>query len=175
MALTAEVHSSDPEQDQAMLENYSVFFAKLEKLFDWGRGYSFWPLSYGCNCCPMEMMASGAARFDIARFGYEVFRAAPRQADVLVVAGPVSVKMKPAIERLWAQMPAPKWVLAMGNCACSGGPFKDGYSVLPGCDEFLKVDVYLPGCPPRPEALIHALLELKRKLADSHKAGGSHA
>jgi NADH-quinone oxidoreductase subunit B len=110
------------------------------------------------------MMAAGAGRFDIARYGYEVFRAAARQADVLIVAGPITVKMKPVIERVYAQMPEPKWVIAMGNCATSGGPFADGYSVLPGADTLFDVDVYIPGCPVRPEALFHGMLELKKKV-----------
>lgn len=147
-----------------LLEKHNIFVTTLEKLWNWGRSHSFWPLSYGCNCCPIEMMASGANRFDIARYGYEVFRASPRQADLLLVAGPISLKMKPVVERLYAQMPEPKWVLAMGNCAISGGPFKDGYSILPGVDSIIKVDVYVPGCPPRPEALFYGLLELKKKV-----------
>jgi len=110
------------------------------------------------------MMASGAGRFDIARYGYEVFRASPRQADLLIVAGPITLKMAPVVQRVYAQMPEPKWVLAMGNCATSGGPFRDGYSILPGADTLFKVDVFVPGCPPRPEALFHGLLELKKKV-----------
>ncbi len=152
------------EKDRQMLAESNIFFTSLEKMFNWGRSRSFWPLNYGSNCCPIEMMASGLARFDIARFGYEVFRACPRQADVLVIAGPVTIKLRPVLERLWDQMPGPKWIVAMGNCACSGGPFKDGYSIYPGADSILPVDVYIPGCPPRPEALFYGLLELKRKV-----------
>lgn len=155
------------DNDVELLEKHNIFVTTIDKLCNWGRSHSFWPLSYGCNCCPIEMMASGANRFDIARYGYEVFRASPRQADLLLVAGPISLKMKPVIERLYAQMPEPKWVLAMGNCAISGGPFKDGYSILPGVDSLLKVDVYVPGCPPRPEALFYGLLELKKKVEKS--------
>ncbi len=151
-------------KDAQLLEKNNIVFTTLEKIWNWGRAHSFWPLSYGCNCCPIEMMAAGAGRFDIARYGYEVFRASPRQADLLIVAGPVTLKMKPVLQRLYAQMPEPKWVVAMGNCATAGGPYRDGYSVLPGCDSLLSVDVYLPGCPPRPEALFHALLELKKKV-----------
>ncbi|MDD2621179.1 MAG: NADH-quinone oxidoreductase subunit B [Syntrophomonadaceae bacterium] len=156
-----------------LLEKNNIIFSNLEKLWNWGRARSFWPLSYGCNCCPIEMMAAGAGRFDIARYGYEVFRASPRQADLLIIAGPVTLKMKPVLQRLYAQMPEPKWVVAMGNCATAGGPYRDGYSVLPGCDTILPVDVYLPGCPPRPEALFHALLELKKKVekGESHDKG----
>lgn len=153
------------KNDIEVLEKNNIIVTTLEKLFNWGRARSFWPLSYGCNCCPLEMMtAGGAARFDIARFGYEVFRAVPRQADVLIVAGPITLKMKPVIERVYAQMAEPKWVVAMGNCAISGGPFRDGYSVLPGADTIFDVDVFIPGCPTRPEALFHGLLELKRKV-----------
>ncbi len=150
--------------DTEVLQKNSILVTTLDKVWDWGRSWSFWPLNYGCNCCPMEMLAASAARFDIARYGYEVFRASPRQADLIIVAGPVTLKMKPVLERVWAQMPEPKWVLAMGNCATSGGPFKDGYSILPGCDTVVPVDIYVPGCPPRPEALFHGLLELKKKV-----------
>lgn len=149
--------------DVEVLQKNNILVTTLEKIWDWGRSWSFWPLNYGCNCCPIEMLAASAARFDIARYGYEVFRASPRQADLIIVAGPVTLKMKPILERVWAQMPEPKWVLAMGNCATSGGPFKDGYSILPGCDTVVPVDVYVPGCPPRPEALFHGLLELKKR------------
>lgn len=147
------------------LESQNIIFASLEKVWNWGRSRSFWPLGYGCNCCPIEIMAAGAARFDIARYGYEVFRSSPRQADLLIIAGPITLKMAPVVQRLYEQMPAPKWVLAMGNCAISGGPFRDGYSVLPGADSMLPVDVYVPGCPVRPEALFHGLLELKNKVS----------
>jgi len=148
----------------AHLAKHNIIVTTLEKIWNWGRARSFWPLSYGCNCCPIEMMASGGARFDIARFGYEVFRASPRQADLLIIAGPITLKMAPVVKRIYEQMPAPKWVLAMGNCATSGGPFRDGYSVLPGADSLFKVDVFVPGCPPRPEALFHGMLALKQKV-----------
>lgn len=150
--------------DVERLAQHNIIVTTLEKMWNWGRARSFWPLAYGCNCCPIEMMSSGGARFDIARFGYEVFRASPRQADLLVVAGPITLKMAPVVKRVYEQMPEPKWVLAMGNCATSGGPFRDGYSVYPGADTIFKVDVYVPGCPPRPEALFHGLLELKKKV-----------
>lgn len=152
------------DSDVEVLENNGVTITTFEKLWNWGRAHSFWPLSYGCNCCPIEMMAAGASRFDIARYGYEVFRASPRQADLLIVAGPITVKMAPVVKRVYEQMPAPKWVIAMGNCATSGGPFRDGYSVLAGADKLFDVDVYIPGCPPRPEALFHGLLELKKQV-----------
>jgi NADH-quinone oxidoreductase subunit B len=152
------------QDDVEQLAHHNIIVTTLEKIWNWGRARSFWPLSYGCNCCPIEMMTAGGARFDIARYGYEVFRAAPRQADLLIVAGPITLKMAPVVKRVYEQMPAPKWVLAMGNCATSGGPFRDGYSILPGADSLFQVDVFVPGCPPRPEALFHGLLELKKKV-----------
>ena len=158
------VLKTDAEKDVELLQKNNIIVTTLERIWNWGRAHSFWPLSYGCNCCPIEMMASGAGRFDIARYGYEVFRASPRQADLLIVAGPITLKMAPVVQRVYAQMPEPKWVLAMGNCATSGGPFRDGYSILPGADTLFKVDVFVPGCPPRPEALFHGLLELKKKV-----------
>ncbi len=156
--------NDEHDHDVEVLARNNIMVTTLEKIWNWGRSWSFWPLNYGCNCCPIEVMAAGAARFDQARFGYEVVRAVPRQADLLTVAGPITLKMKPAVERVWAQMPEPKWVIAMGNCAISGGPFKDGYSVLPGVDSIIPVDVYIPGCPVRPEALFHGMLELKKKV-----------
>jgi len=162
----------DKEVDDLAQQN--IIFATIEKVLNWGRSWSFWPLSYGCNCCPIEMMAAGGADFDIARFGYEVFRATPRQADLLIVAGPITAKMKPVVLRLYEQMPEPKWVVAMGNCATSGGPFKDSYSVIPGADAILPVDIYLPGCPPRPEALFDALLELKVKVMNPAYGGKNY-
>jgi NADH-quinone oxidoreductase subunit B len=154
------VASDDVEQ----LGKHNIIVTTLEKLWNWGRAHSFWMLSYGCNCCPIELMASGGSRFDIARYGYEVFRASPRQADLLLVAGPITLKMAPVVKRVYEQMPSPKWVVAMGNCATSGGPFSEGYSVLPGAEALFKVDLFIPGCPPRPEALFHGLLELKKKV-----------
>ncbi len=163
MVLNAGV-STGSADEAGQLEKHNIIVTTLEKLWNWSRARSFWPLSYGCNCCPIEMMASGGARFDIARYGYEVFRASPRQADLLLVAGPITVKMAPVVKRVYEQMPSPKWVVAMGNCATSGGPFRDGYSILPGADSIFKVDIYVPGCPPRPEALFNGLLELKKKV-----------
>lgn len=163
MVLNPAAESLQPDEVERLAQ-HNIIVTTLEKLFNWGRARSFWPLSYGCNCCPIEMMASGGARFDIARYGYEVFRACPRQADLLIVAGPITLKMAPVVQRVYEQMPAPKWVLAMGNCATSGGPFRDGYSVYPGADSLFKVDVFVPGCPPRPEALFHGMLELKKKV-----------
>jgi NADH-quinone oxidoreductase subunit B len=136
----------------------------MEELCNWGRSHSVWPLQFGLACCAIEMIAASMARFDIARFGSEVFRASPRQADLLIVSGTVTKKMAPAVVRLWNQMPDPKYCIAMGACAISGGPFKQGYNVLKGIDRFVPVDIYIPGCPPRPEALLHGLMRLQEKI-----------
>lgn len=148
-----------------------VQFASLDKLLNLGRANSLWPMTFGLACCAIEMMAAGAGRFDLARFGAEVFRPSPRQSDVMIVAGTITKKMEPAVKALYDQMPEPKWVIAMGNCAISGGPFKfkDNYSVVEGADTFLPVDVYIPGCPPRPEALIEGILTLEEKLTGSRR------
>lgn len=144
--------------------NLSLILTTIEKGLDFCRSNSLWPMSFGPACCAIEMMASGDARYDISRFGYEVFRASPRQSDVMIVAGTVTKKMAPLVRRLYDQMPEPKYVIAMGGCSITGGPFADSYSVLRGIDKIIPVDVYLPGCPPRPEALIDAFLMLKSKL-----------
>jgi len=128
-------------------------------------------MTFGLACCAIEMMAAGAGRFDLARFGAEVFRPSPRQSDVMIVAGTITKKMAPAVKTLYDQMPEPKWVIAMGNCAISGGPFKckNNYSVVEGADQFLPVDVYIPGCPPRPEALIEGILVLEEKITGKRR------
>jgi NADH-quinone oxidoreductase subunit B len=157
----------DP-QLQSDLQKHGVFVMPVEFLYNWSRKSSLWPVQFGLACCAIEMIAAAAARHDIARFGAEVFRASPRQADLMIVSGTVTKKMAPQVVRLYNQMPEPKYVIAMGACAISGGPFKDGYNVLKGVDRYIPVDIHIPGCPPRPEALLHALMTLQEKISKQH-------
>jgi NADH-quinone oxidoreductase subunit B len=146
--------------------SYLARFPVIEKILDFCRANSLWPLTFGLSCCAIEMMSAGMSRFDIARYGSEVFRPSPRQADLMIVAGTVNRKMADPLVTLYEQMSSPKWVIAMGNCACSGGPFAgpDNYCVIEGVDKLIPVDVYVPGCPPRPEDLIEGILKLQEKI-----------
>lgn len=155
---------TDSELEILKENNLSVIITTVEKGLDFCRSNSLWPISFGLACCAIEMMAAGGARYDLSRFGYEVFRPSPRQGDLMIVAGTVTEKMAPLLRRLYDQMPEPKYVMAMGSCAATGGPFADSYSVVRGVDKIVPVDVYVPGCPPRPEALIDGFLLLKSRL-----------
>ena len=141
-----------------------VAITTLDKIYNWGRRYSVWPMMFGLACCAIEMICTAAARFDFSRFGMEIMRPSPRQADMMLVSGTVTKKMVPQIVRLYNQMPEPKYVVAMGACASGGGPFKDGYNVVSGIDKFLPVDVYIPGCPPTPQALLFGLMKVQEMI-----------
>ena len=160
------------EQLKTELRKQGIVATTLQELYNWGRKNSLWPLNFGLACCAIEMIAASMARYDMARFGAEVFRPSPRQADLMIVAGTVTKKMAPQVVRLYNQMAEPKYVISMGACAISGGPFKQGYNVLKGIDRYIPVDVYIPGCPPRPEALIDALMTLQ-KLIDKQALSGA--
>lgn len=141
-----------------------VAITPIDKIYNWGRRSSVWPMMFGLACCAIEMICTAASRYDFSRFGMEVMRPSPRQSDVMIVSGTVTKKMIPTIVRLYNQMPEPKYVLAMGACASGGGPFKEGYNVVSGVDKFIPVDVYIPGCPPTPQALMHGLITLQKKI-----------
>ena len=155
----------DEESIREELEQ-GILFTSVEKMVNWARANAIWPLGCGLACCAIEMMAIVGPRFDISRFGAEVFRASPRQADLMIVAGRVSIKMAPVLRQLYDQMPDPKWVISMGACASCGGMFNN-YAILQGVDKIVPVDVYVPGCPPRPEALIHGIMKLQEKILAS--------
>ncbi|GAB4472710.1 MAG: hypothetical protein Kow0088_07500 [Anaerolineales bacterium] len=141
-----------------------VAITTIDRIYNWSRRSSIWPMMFGLACCAIEMICTAASRFDFARFGMEVMRPSPRQADLLLVSGTVTKKMVPQIVRLYNQMPEPKYVVAMGACASGGGPFKEGYNVVSGIDNYIPVDVYIPGCPPTPQALLHGLITLQKKI-----------
>ena len=153
------------------LGKQGVFVTTIEELYNWGRRSSIWPMQFGLACCAIEMIATTMARYDLARFGAEVFRPSPRQADMMIISGTVTKKMAPQVVRLYNQMAEPRYVIAMGACAISGGPFKQGYNVLKGIDRYIPVDVHIPGCPPRPEALLQAFITLQKKIDEQPLTG----
>jgi len=150
--------------DEAVLHSGLVQLTTLDHALNWARRSALWPLSFGLACCAIEMIATGTSRYDISRFGAEVFRPSARQADLMIVAGTVTRKMAPAIRRIWDQMPDPKYCIAMGGCASEGGPYVNAYNVVQGSDQIIPVDIYIPGCPPRPDALLDGLMKLQRKI-----------
>ena len=152
----------------------NVVVGVLDDVINWGRSNSLWPLTFATSCCGIEFMSVGAASNDMARFGFEVTRASPRQADFIMVAGTIVHKMAPVLKRLYDQMASPKYVIAVGGCAISGGPFKNSYHVVKGVNEIIPVDVYIPGCPPRPEAMLYGMMQLQRKVKLERFFGGAN-
>ncbi|HEV3121642.1 MAG TPA: NADH-quinone oxidoreductase subunit NuoB, partial [Isosphaeraceae bacterium] len=151
-------------EKSVLVTSWSKLLDMIDTVYNWGRRSSLWPLGFGLACCAIEMICTASSRFDIARFGAEVFRGSPRQADVMIVSGTVTKTMMPMIARLYDQMPEPKYVISMGACASGGGPFKEGYNVVSGVDKYIPVDVYVPGCPPTPQALLNGLIVLQKKI-----------
>lgn len=158
----AAVNNAGYDMPPEMRQNVAI--TTLDKIWNMGRRYSVWPMMFGLACCAIEMICTAASRYDLARFGMEVMRPSPRQSDLMIVSGTVTKKMIPQIVRLYNQMPEPKYVLSMGACASGGGPFKEGYNVVSGVDQYIPVDVYVPGCPPTPQALLHGLMKLQEKI-----------
>ena len=158
---TPDIAIPEEAEGNVLLTNVTQL---LDPVYNWARRNSIWPMVFGLACCAIEMICTASSRYDLARFGMEVFRATPRQSDLMIVSGTVTKKMVPTIVRLYNQMPEPRYVLSMGACASGGGPFKEGYNVVDGIDKFIPVDVYVPGCPPTPQALINGLIALQEKI-----------
>ena len=166
-----ELQNPDIPVPEEMQNNVAI--TSLSQLYNWTRAKSLWPMLFGLACCAIEMIATAASRYDLARFGMEVMRASPRQADMMIVSGTVTKKMVVPIVRLYNQMPEPKYVLAMGACASGGGPFKEGYNVVSGIDKYVPVDVYVPGCPPTPQALLHGIIAMQKKIEQQSLSVGA--
>jgi len=166
--MMAENDLNKPEIDMPAELKQQIAVTTLDRIYNWSRSNSLWPMMFGLACCAIEMICTAASRYDLSRFGMEVMRPSPRQADVMIVSGTVTKKMVPQIVRLYNQMSEPKYVIAMGACASGGGPFKEGYNVVPGVDKFIPVDVYVAGCPPTPQALLHGLITLQKKIEGEH-------